>query len=197
MASTPTAAIVVGGSAGALDALAIILPVLPADFAIPIALALHVMPREPSLLADVLGARCALSVREADDKEPVERGVYLASPDYHLLVEASRCFSLSVDEHVHFSRPSIDVLFESAAAVYGATLVGVLLSGANDDGARGLARVRAVGGITIVQDPATALVATMPESALALGCVDHMLPPAAIGPFLTALHAAASPRGRA
>ena len=197
MAATPIAAIVVGGSAGALDALAIVLPALPADFAIPVAIALHVSPRDPSHLAEVLSARCALPVREADDKEPVERGVYLAAPDYHLLVEASRRFSLSVDDQVHFSRPSIDVLFESAAEAFGPQLVAVLLSGANDDGARGLACVRRAGGTTVVQSPATAIVATMPESALALGCVEHMLAPAAIGPFLAALHVADSPRGRA
>ncbi len=196
MSSTPIAAIVVGGSAGAIDALTIILPALPADFAIPLALALHVSPREPSHLARVLGARCALPVREADDKEPIEAGVYLAAPDYHLLVESSRCFSLSVDDPVHFSRPSIDVLFESAAEVYGPELAAVLLSGANDDGARGLARVRQAGGITIAQSPDSATMATMPQSALALGCVDHMLAPAAIGPFLAALPGPPS-RGRA
>lgn len=197
MAAERTAAIVVGGSAGGLDALSIVLPALPADFAIPVAIALHVMARHPSHLADVFGARCALPVREADDKEPFERGVYLASPDYHLLVEASRCFSLSVDDYVHFSRPSIDVLFASAADVYGPALVGVLLSGANDDGAHGLARVRQAGGTTVVQDPATAAVATMPKSALALGCVEHIMAPAAIGQFLATLRAADPPRGRA
>lgn len=197
MAAVPTAAIVIGGSAGALDALAIILPALPADLAVPVVIALHVSPREPSHLAAVLGNKCALPVREADDKEPVEHGVYLAPPDYHLLVERSRCFSLSVDELVHFSRPSIDVLFETAAAAFGPALVAVLLSGANDDGAHGLAAVRAAGGTTVVQDPVSAAVATMPRSALALGCVDHILAPARIGPFLAAQGTGVVQRGRA
>lgn len=196
MRSPSIAAIVVGGSAGALDVLAVVLPALPADFAIPIAIALHVAPRQPSHLAEVLGAKCALPVREADDKEPIECGVYLAAPDYHLLVESSRSFSLSVDEQVHFSRPSIDVLFETAADVYGPALVAVLLSGANDDGARGLAHVRDAGGVTVVQSPTTAAVSVMPEAAVALDCVDHVLSPAAIGPFLAALPDAKPLRGR-
>jgi two-component system chemotaxis response regulator CheB len=145
----------------------------------------------PSALAEVLASKGALPVLEADDKQPIQPGrVYLAPPGYHLLVEREGWLSLSVDELVHFSRPSIDVLFESAADAHGAGVVGVLLSGANDDGARGLKRVRDLGGTTIAQAPATALVTTMPESALALDAASHVLPLDDIGPFLAQLEPA-------
>lgn len=160
-------AIVIGGSAGALDVLMAILPQLPAQFAIPIALVLHVPPAKPSYLTQLLGAKCRLAVKEAEDKEALApKTVYLASPNYHLLIERRRCFSLSVDDPVHFSRPAIDVLFESAADAYGASLAGLLLTGANEDGARGLERISLVGGTTLVQEPETAFARTMPEAAL-------------------------------
>jgi len=180
--------IVIGGSAGAVDALAKILPALPARFAIPVAIVVHQPPDKNSVLAEVLSTKCALPVREADDKEPISPGVvYLASPNYHLLVERSGCFSLSVDDPVHFSRPAIDVLFESAAEAMGEALLGVLLSGANEDGAEGLARIRDGGGITVVQSPSSALVAAMPAAALRLGTPNHVLPIGQIGPFLAAV----------
>lgn len=181
-------AIVAGGSAGALEALVTILPALPAGFPIPVALVLHVLPGKPSYLADVLSARCSLAVKEAEDKEPIQPAtIYLAPPNYHLLIEKNRSFSLSVDEPVHFSRPAIDVLFETAADAYGDTLAAVLLTGANEDGARGLARIKEVGGTTVVQSPETAFVRTMPDAALRLAEPDKVLPPAQIGPFLALL----------
>lgn len=181
-------AIVIGGSAGALDALGDILPVLPFQFAIPVALVLHVPPSKPSLLVKVLSARTALRVKEAEDKEDLAPGqLYVAAPNYHVLIERRRCFSLSVDEPVHFSRPSIDVLFESAADAYGPAVAGVLLTGANEDGAAGLARIEEVGGTTIVQSPATAMVRTMPDAALRLLKCNHVLAPAEIGVFLARL----------
>ncbi|MBX3186532.1 MAG: chemotaxis protein CheB [Labilithrix sp.] len=191
-----TEAIVIGGSAGALEALDGMLPALPSRFSVPVVLVLHISPAKPSLLADVLGRKSALPVKEPNDKEPVASGaIYVAPPNYHLLFERSRTFSLSVDELVHFSRPSIDVAFESAADAYGAGLVGVLLSGANEDGARGLARVKAVGGRTFVQAPETASSPEMPEAALRLGAVDRVLSLAEIGPFLASLDDGPSPEG--
>ena len=144
-------AIVVGGSAGALHALAAILPALPPSFSIPMALVLHMARERPSYLAELLGAKCALPVKEAEDKEPIAPAmIYLAPPNYHLLIEKERCFSLSVDAPVNYSRPAIDVLFESAAEAYGSALAGLLLSGANEDGASGLARIKKAGGTTLV-----------------------------------------------
>jgi two-component system, chemotaxis family, protein-glutamate methylesterase/glutaminase len=192
------AAIVMGGSAGALDALSQILPALPAAFPIPIALVLHVLPTKPSYLAAVLGARSALTVKEAEDKEPLAPAtLYVAPPNYHLLVEQRGCFSLSVDDPVLFSRPSIDVLFESAADAFGPALLGVLLTGGSEDGARGLAEIKRKGGLTIVQAPSTASVPTMPAAALRLAVIDHVLPLAEIGPFLARLGAGALISGEA
>lgn len=188
MPTTPAHAIVIGGSAGALEALAAILPALPPAFPLPIAIVVHLPPNRPNLLPEVLGARCALPVREADDKEPLAPGtVYVAPPGYHLLIERARSFVLSVDETVHYSRPAIDVLFDSAADAYGPALAGVLLSGANEDGARGLARIARAGGATLVQAPETAVARTMPEAALRLGHPAHTLPPVEIGAFLAGL----------
>jgi two-component system chemotaxis response regulator CheB len=177
--------IVVGGSAGALDALSVLLPALPGDFSVPIAIVLHLHPSKPSYLAQVLSAKSAVRVKEAEDKEPFSPAtVYIAPPNYHLLVERHRCFALSVDDPVHFSRPAIDVLFESAADALGAAAAGVLLTGGNDDGARGLDRIARMGGITLVQSPESAPVRTMPEAALRRNPTHRALAPADIGTFL-------------
>jgi two-component system chemotaxis response regulator CheB len=117
--------------------------------------------------------------------------VHLAPPDYHLLVEKRRCLSLSIEEPVRFSRPSIDVLFETAADAYGPALLGLLLAGANDDGARGLARIREAGGATVVQSPDTSTSRVMPEAALRRNASHHVLPLGEIGPFLARLGARA------
>jgi two-component system chemotaxis response regulator CheB len=179
--------IVIGGSAGALDALSAILPALPANFPIPVAMVLHVPPTR-SYLAEVLGARTRLKVKEADDKEPLTAGtIFVAPPNYHLLIERDRRLALSVDEPVFFSRPSIDVLFESAADSCGPVLAGLLLTGANEDGARGLARIKAAGGTTLVQSPETSPMVVMPEAAIRLHRIDHVLPLAEIGPHLLEL----------
>jgi len=181
-------AIVAGGSAGALEALRSIVNALPAGFPIPIAVVVHVPPHRRSYLSEVLAARSAVTVKEAEDKEPLAPGtIYLAPPNYHLLIERKRRFSLSVDDLVHYSRPSIDVLFDSAAWAYGPALAGVLLTGANEDGARGMASIRNAGGTTIVQAPETAEAPTMPEAALRLGPADQVLSPADIGAFLARL----------
>jgi two-component system chemotaxis response regulator CheB len=178
-------AIVIGGSSGALDALRVILPALPRGFLVPLAIVLHVPPSRPNGLVELFSTTTPLAVKEAEDKEPLAPGtVYFACPSYHLLVERGGYLSLSVDEPVHFSRPAIDVLFESAADAFGPSLAGVLLSGANEDGAHGLSRILAAGGTTVVQDPSTASARQMPESALRDGLAHRVLPPRDIAPYL-------------
>ncbi len=165
-----------GASAGGVTALMTLLAPLPADYPLPIVAVLHLLPRRESRLASVLDDSLALPVREARDKEPITGGtVYLASPDYHLLIELDRSFSFSSEPPVGFARPSIDVLMISAADAYGPALVGVLLTGANMDGAEGMAAIQECGGLTIVQLPADADVATMPEAAIARRQPDHVL----------------------
>lgn len=160
------AAVVVGGSAGAVDVLATLLPRLPGSFALPVIVVVHVPPRRASLLPQLFAARCELPVREPEDKQRIAPGVWFAPPDYHLLLESDHTFALSIDEPVKFSRPSIDVLFESAARAYGTQLLGVVLTGANDDGAAGALAIRRLGGVLAVQDPGTAAAPEMPSAAL-------------------------------
>jgi two-component system chemotaxis response regulator CheB len=176
MATKRIEAIVMGGSSGALEALSTLLPALPEDCAIPVAIVLHLPPARPSHLAEVLSARTVLPVREAEDKQPIAAGtVYVAPPNYHLLVERTKTFALSADEAVLFSRPAIDVLFESAADVYRERLVGIVLSGASADGARGLSAVKRRGGIAIVQSPQASAAPEMPRAALSMVEADHVL----------------------
>ena len=171
-----TEAVVIGTSAGGVEALSAVLPALPAGLAVPVFVVLHLPRERPSLLPEIFGPKCRVAVREAADKEPIAPGtVYFAPPDYHLLIERGPSIALSADEAVHHSRPSVDVLFESAADAYGAGLLAILLTGGNQDGAAGLAAVREAGGATVVQDPAEAYVPTMVAAALALGPVDHQL----------------------
>ena len=169
-------AIVIGGSAGAVEALSVLLPALPASLRAAVFIVVHLPRDRKSLLPEIFSHRCALPVREAEDKEPVEPGtVYFAPPDYHLLVNEGPQLALSADELVHFSRPSIDVLFESAADVYGPRLMGIILTGANEDGASGLSAIGRAGGVTVVQDPEGAQASLLPASALARGPVDLVL----------------------
>jgi two-component system, chemotaxis family, protein-glutamate methylesterase/glutaminase len=188
-ATTAYDAIVVGGSSGAIDALARLVPALPATLRAAVLVVVHLPRDRRSLLADIFRQRCALPLREAQDKDPIAPGtVYFAPPDYHLLVDAGPSLALSVDAPVHYSRPSIDVLFESAADQYGERLVGILLSGANEDGARGMEAVAAAGGLVVVQDPATAPMPAMPQAALARVATPHVLPPPGIADLLTGWH---------
>lgn len=169
--------VVVGASAGGVAALLALLGPLPASYPLPVVAVLHLLPRHESRLGRVLAHRLALPAREARDKEAIAAGtVYLASPDYHLLIETDRSFSFSSEPPVSFARPSIDVLMSSAADAYGAALAGVLLTGANMDGAEGMAAIKAAGGLTIVQQPAEADVPTMPQAAIARCRPDHILP---------------------
>lgn len=162
-------AVVIGVSAGALDALSAVLPALPENYKLPVLVVVHLPPDKDSIMADLLGKKCRVEVREAEDKEQIGPGiVYFAPPDYHLLVEVDRRLSLSSDEPVNYSRPSIDVLFETAADAYGDKLVGVILTGASSDGARGLRAVLDKGGVGIVQRPDQSQASVMPQSSLTL-----------------------------
>src|SRR6201994_2557822 len=178
-------AVVIGTSAGALEALSVVLPALPSDYALPVIVVVHVPPDKKSVLVELFRAKCRIEVCEAEDKEPIKGGtIYFAPPDYHLLVEKNKCLSLSSDEPVLFSRPSIDVLFESAADAYGSALVGVVLTGAKHDGANGIRTIVAAGGRAIVQSPEEAFSAAMPQAALA-ACPDAtVLTLDEIAPFL-------------
>ncbi|HEY0284008.1 MAG TPA: chemotaxis protein CheB [Vicinamibacterales bacterium] len=178
-------AIVIGTSAGGVEALSDVLPALPAAYQGAVFVVLHLPRERPSLLVDLFAPRCALAVREADDKEPVAKGtIYFAPPDYHLLIDRGPQLVLSVDEPVNFSRPSIDVLFESAADVYGPRLLGVILTGASRDGAAGLEAVHRAGGVTCVQEPATAQAPLMAQAAIQQTPVDHVLPLNAVADLL-------------
>src|SRR5205085_4773963 len=167
--------------------LQVILAALPEDFPIPIAVVQHRFRRSAEGLPQFLRKNSKLKVVDVDDKQWIKPGtVYMAPADYHLLVEKGE-FNLSIDEKVAYSRPSVDVLFESAAQAYGDKLVGVILTGANDDGARGAAAIKRSGGFVIVQDPLTAEAPSMPQAAIAKARVDRVLPLDRIGPFLTEL----------
>ena len=169
-------AIVIGASAGGVEALGLILPSLPAKFRPAVLIVLHLPRERPSLLVEIYEKRCALPIREADDKEPIEPGtIYFAPPDYHMLVERNRQIALSTEEPVHFSRPSVDVLFESAADAFGSRLLGVILTGANEDGAAGLHAIHRAGGVTVVQQPDSAKVPLMVVSALQRNPADFVL----------------------
>jgi two-component system, chemotaxis family, protein-glutamate methylesterase/glutaminase len=169
-------AVVIGASAGALDALNIVLPALPAGYRRPVIVVIHIPADRPSVLVELFQKRCNVKVREAEDKEPLKEGtIYFAPPDYHLLIEKDKSLALSDDEPVLFSRPSIDVLFESAADAYGSALLGIILTGANQDGANGIKAVMKAGGMAVVQRPESAFAPTMPQAALAAAPSAHVL----------------------
>jgi two-component system chemotaxis response regulator CheB len=178
-------AVVIGASAGALEALSVILPALPEQFALPVMIVVHMPPDRHSVLAELFQKKCRVAVREAEDKEPLRSGtVYFAPPDYHLLVETDKSLSLSNDEPVLYSRPSIDVLFESAADAFGRGLIAIVLSGANQDGAAGLKAAVDAGGVGIVQRPDDAFAAAMPQAAKAMCPSALVLPLTEIAAYL-------------
>jgi two-component system chemotaxis response regulator CheB len=184
-------AVVIGTSAGGIDALSVILPALPPGLHAAVFIVLHLPRERPSLLVDIFAPKCVVPVREAEDKQPIERGVvYFAPPDYHLLVDTGPRIALSTDDPVNFSRPSIDVLFESVADAYGPAAVGVVLTNSNHDGAAGAAAIKRAGGRVYVQDPKSAESPVGPLAALAATNVDAVLPLAAIAATLTKLCAA-------
>ncbi|CAN7269882.1 chemotaxis protein CheB [Massilia sp. LjRoot122] len=183
-----TELVVIGGSAGGVDALVGLLPTIPADYRSSVVCILHVPADRDSRLAELFELRAALPVREARDKEPLEPGViYFAGSGYHLSVERDRCFSLSCEPPVQFARPAIDVLMESAADAYGPLLAGILLTGANHDGAEGMCRIRERGGLTVVQDPIEAQASAMPEEAIRRCTPDLVLPLSGIRALLPML----------
>ncbi len=182
------AAVVIGTSAGGLQALSSILPALPADFPVPVMIVQHRSAKDDASLTELLGDKCSVIVKQAEDKEtPAPGHVYIAPAGYHLLVEADRTLSLSVDPPVNSARPAIDVLFETAAESFGQALIAVVLTGASSDGAAGLRKITSLGGQAIVQDPATAYIATMPQAAIEATAVDCILPIDEIGAHLITL----------
>lgn len=178
-------AVVLGVSAGGMEALTHLVRLFESPMTWSLIIVQHQHPHQDDFLVHHLNENCRLPVKEIQDKEDIKEGmVYLAPPDYHVLIEKDKIFSLSMDMKVNFSRPSIDVLFESAADAYGAELVGIILTGANGDGAIGLRRIKECRGLTIVQDPATAEYPTMPLEAMKVTAVDIVLPLDEIGQFL-------------
>jgi len=173
--------VVIGGSAGGPAALLRLLPALDPELDAAIAIVIHVGADSPDLLPSILEATSALPVKLATERLPVVSGIVCIAPSgYHLLVGQDRCFALSVDEKVCFSRPSIDVLFKSAGEAYRGAVVGVLLTGASSDGAQGLKRIRELGGLALIQEPAEAEVDTMPRAALEQAGADLCAPLAAL-----------------
>ncbi len=180
--------IVMGGSAGGPTAMGTIIASLPLNFLPPILLVNHIHAGDNGAFAEYLGQLFKRSVIEASDKQIVQEcGIYSAPANYHLLVERDGSLALSVDERVNWSRPSIDVLLESAANVWSNQVIGVILSGANSDGTLGMAAIQAAGGYTIAQDPHDAESPRMPESAIAAGAVNEILPLSAIASRLVRL----------
>ena len=178
----------IGASWGGLHAVGQILADLPEEIDLPIVIAQHRHPDSvEGTLAELLSLQISRPVLDVEDKMPIEqRHVYIAPPDYHLLVQRGS-FALSVEDRVQYSRPSIDVLFESAADAYGSAAIGIILTGANEDGAAGLAKIKRRGGVAVIQDPAGAVRRAMPDAAIAATAADAILPLEEIGKFLYGL----------
>ncbi|MFO0663730.1 MAG: chemotaxis protein CheB [Polyangiaceae bacterium] len=188
-ARTPkdVSAVVLGASAGAIQALTTLLPPLPRDLRVPVIIVVHVLPRTPTLLTQIFGPKCACPVHEPEDKEPISPAVWFGPPDYHLLIASDLSFALSQDDPVKHSRPAIDALFESAARVWGARLAAFVLTGASEDGASGAASVRAHGGDVYIQDPDEADMATMPRAAILATTPTRVAPLAELSRLLVSL----------
>lgn len=169
-------AIVIGVSSGGMNALKIISSTLPVHFNLPIIIVQHLSAHSDSHWIKLLNEKSRLNVKEADEKEKIEKGnIYIAPPNYHLLIEKDKTFSLTIDERVNFARPSIDVLFESAAEAYKNKLIGIVLTGSNSDGTKGIKRIKDYGGLAIIQDPNTADSEYMPKSAIAAIKPDYIV----------------------
>ncbi|GAB2560371.1 chemotaxis protein CheB [Spirosoma aerophilum] len=172
----PYEAIVIGGSTGSIEVLLSLLPALPGPLPFALIIVLHRKNTSDSTLANLLSTKTDSPFQEVDDKDPIRAGtIYLAPADYHLLIEQDKSFSLDDSEKVNYSRPSIDVTFESAADVYGSALIGILLSGANADGTLGLKAIQKAGGLLVAQQPETALVGFMPQQAILNTTVHYVL----------------------
>jgi two-component system, chemotaxis family, protein-glutamate methylesterase/glutaminase len=180
-----TKAVVIGTSAGGIEALEYLLPQIPADSVVPVFVVQHITSDSDSYFIKFIKDKCFVKVKEACHTEEIKPGViYFAPPDYHLLIEDNETLALGSDEKVNFSRPSIDVLFETASEVYHENLTGILLTGSNSDGSSGLFKIHLLGGKTIVQDPKKAFMSTMPESAIRLFRPDSILSLNEIGKLL-------------
>jgi two-component system chemotaxis response regulator CheB len=181
-------AVVIGSSAGGLNALKTLFRGLDRGFRLPVIIVQHISPDSDNYLIHILNDMRKLKVKEADEKEiPMPGMAYIAPPNYHLLVEPDHTFTLTVDERVNYARPSIDVLFETAAEAYRHKLIGIILTGANNDGSKGVKRIKEMGGLVIVQDPDTAEVDSMPRAAVLATAVDHLLPLEEIATLLNEL----------
>jgi two-component system chemotaxis response regulator CheB len=181
-------AIVIGSSAGGLNALKVLFRGLDKLFNIPLIIVQHISADSENYLIQILNDIRKLQVKEADEKEqPMPGMAYLAPPNYHLLLEPDRTFTLTIDERVNYARPSIDVLFETAAEAYKEKLIGIILTGANSDGSKGLRKIKEFGGLAIVQDPETAEVESMPRAAIQATMTDHIIPLDEIAAFLNAI----------
>ena len=168
--------IVIGVSAGGTDALCEILTTLPASFPLPIVIVQHLHPEQNGYMLEHLNQIWQINVEEAIDKSAIKKGnIYFAPPNYHLLIEDENTFALSVDEKVCYARPSVDVLFKSAADIYGESILAIILTGANSDGAEGIKYIKKKGGMTIAQDPKGAYSSVMPQSAIDTGKIDKVL----------------------
>ena len=169
-------AIVIGVSSGGMKAMKIMFSHLPKGFKTPIVIVQHISAHSDSQWIQLLNDTYTIDIKETDEKEKIENGkVYFAPPNYHLLIEKDKTFSLTIDERVNYARPSIDVLFESAAEAYKNKLIGIILTGSNSDGTNGIKRIQECGGLAIVQDPKTAEAAYMPISAISAIQPDYIL----------------------
>ena len=169
-------AIVIGVSSGGMKAMKIMFSHLPKGFKTPIIIVQHISAHSDSQWIQLLNDTYTVDIKEADEKEKIENGkVYFAPPNYHLLIEKNRTFSLTIDKRVNYARPSIDVLFESAAEAYKNKVIGIILTGSNSDGTNGIKRIQECGGLAIVQDPKTAEAAYMPISAISAIQPDYIL----------------------
>ncbi|MDF2448562.1 MAG: chemotaxis protein CheB [Bacteroidota bacterium] len=183
-------AIVIGVSAGGMNVMKQLFAALPHNFQLPIIIISHIGARSDNQWIHILNNTCSLTIKEADEKEKIRPGfIYFPPPNYHLMIENDKTFSLTIDAKVNYARPSIDVLFESAADAYGRHLIGIILTGSNSDGTLGLQRIKDQGGLTIVQDPSDAEYNPMPKSATSIK-PDHILPFKEILLFLTNLNQA-------
>ena len=169
-------AIVMGVSSGGMQAMKVMFPLFPKEFRIPIIIVQHIGAHSDGEWIKILNYNCNLHLKEADEKERIKKGnIYIAPPNYHLLIEKDKTFSLTIGERVNFARPAIDVLFETAAEAYKKQLIGVILTGSNYDGTKGMERIKEYGGLTIAQDPDTAVSSFMPAAAIDAMQPDHIL----------------------
>jgi two-component system chemotaxis response regulator CheB len=171
----PCKVLLIGGSAGSLQVLFSLIPAIKPNFTFAVIIILHRRSSADSALSELLSTKTSAPTLEAEDKDPILPGrFYLAPADYHLLIEKNGTFSLDYSEKINFSRPSIDVTFESAAEIYGPSLVAMLLSGANEDGTKGLLTIKSMGGKTVAQNPETAQMPFMPQHAISHNAADYI-----------------------